>query len=189
MKPIVRIANEQDWDAIANLIHDTYALELGQYDPNEAGRMTDRLHDTNVYIVAYVQYELVGMLAMTLPSTAPFSTLNRLPYVPQNIAERLDKTAEIRLLAVKPDFRGSGVFDLLMRAAIKSVYQQGIEQVLISAIENRLPLYEFMGFRTIGEPVREGTAVYVPMLNTRQTLESSPYMLKMALRQNAVELA
>lgn len=189
MKPIIRVANEQDWDAIAQLNHDTYALELGQYAPNEAGRMADRRHDTNLYIVAYMQDELAGMLSITLPSTAPFSTLKRMPVVGETIQKNLHTTAEIRLLAVKPAYRGQGLFDQLMLAAIKTCYQHGIDRVLISAIENRVGLYKFMGFQALGEPVVEGTAVYVPMLITRQSLESSPYIKKLARVESTPEMA
>ncbi len=189
MKPTIRIANEQDWEAIAALIHDTYALELGQYAANETGSITDRLHDTNLYIVAYVQDELAGMLSITRPATAPFSTLKRLPFVPEGVKDNLQTTGEIRLLAVKPTFRGQGLFSHLMSAAISICYQHGVDRVLISAIENRVALYEFMGFQTIGAPVVEGTAVYVPMLITRQSLEASPFMQKLAWRENIVEIA
>lgn len=180
MNPIVRIANEQDWDAIAQLNHDTYALELGQYEANEAGRKTDRLHDSNVYIVAYIQDELAGMLSITLPSMAPFSTLKRVPFVSEEIRSNLHRTAEIRLLAVKPAYRGHGVFNHLMVAAIQTCYQHGVDRVLISAIENRVSLYGFMGFQPIGGPVVEGAAVFIPMLITRQSLEASPYAQKLA---------
>jgi predicted GNAT family N-acyltransferase len=189
MKPIIRIANEQDWEAIAQLNHDTFALELGQYEANEEGRKTDRLHDTNVYIVATVQDELAGMLSITLPSTAPFSTLKRLPFVSEDIRHNLHKTAEIRLLAVKPTHRGMGVFNHLMVAAMQLCYQHDIERVLISAIENRVSLYGYIGFQAIGEPVVEGTAVYLPMMLTRQSLESSPYVQKLIRMAGAPEAA
>lgn len=189
MKPIVRIANNQDEDAIAALIHDTYALELGQYAANEQGRITDRRHDTNVYIVAYLGAELAGMLSITLPSTDTFSTLKRLPLIPEGVQRNLHRTAEIRLLAVKPEYRGQGIFDQLMRAAIILCYSRGIDRVLISAIANRVSLYEFMGFQRLGEPVQEGTAVYLPMLITRESLETSPYMQKLAGREKASQLA
>ena len=189
MNPTIRIATEQDWDAISQLIHNTYALELGQYAANQSERITDRFHPTNLYIVAYVQDELVGMLSMTLPSTAPFSTLKRLPFVSEDIKAHLHKTAEIRLLAIKPEFRRQGIFNYLMGAAIISCYQQEIERVLISAIEDRVALYQFMGFQTIGAPVIEGTAVYVPMIITRQTLEDSPYMQKTAMQEQLLEMA
>ncbi len=179
MKPVVRIANEKDWTEIARLNHDTFAVELGQYASNEFGQKTDRLHDTNVYIVAYVADELAGMLSITLPSTAPYSTLQRLPVVPEDIQANLYTTAEIRLLAVKPTHRGHGVFEQLMRAAIQFCYQHDITRVLISAIANRVSLYEFLGFQTIGEPVTEGTAVYLPMIVTRKSLETSPYVQKL----------
>ncbi len=185
MNANVRTATEQDTDAIAALIHDTYALELGQYNANEEGRITDRLHDTNLYLVAYVDTELAGMLSITLPSAAGFSTLKRLPSVPEDMQNNLHKTAEIRLLAIKPSYRGQGIFDQLMQAAIITCYTQGIERVLISAITNRVSLYEFMGFKTIGEPVEEGTAVYQPMIITRQSLEESPYMCKLTMRNKS----
>jgi predicted GNAT family N-acyltransferase len=180
MKPIIRIANAQDWDAIARLNHDTFALELGQYTPNEQGRLIDRQHETNLYIVAYVQDELAGMLSITRPSTAPFSTLKRMAVVSEEMQRNLPKTAEIRLLAVKPAQRGQGLFAHLMLAAIKTCYQHGIDRVLISAIANRVETYAFMGFQAIAEPVVEGKAVYVPMIITRQTLEASPYSQKLA---------
>ena len=180
MKPTIRVADERDWDAIAQLNHDTFALELGQYESNEAGRKTDRLHDTNRYIVAYVEDELVGMLSITLPSTAPFSTLKRLPSVSEEIRSNLYRTAEIRLLAIKPEHRGLGVFGQLMVLAIQTCYQHGVDRVLMSAIENKVALYELMGFRPVGEPVAEGTAVFIPMLITRQTLEAAPYGRKLA---------
>jgi predicted GNAT family N-acyltransferase len=187
MNPMIRIANEQDWEAIAQLNHDTFALELGQHEANEAGRKMDRLHDTNVYIVATIQDELAGMLSITLPSTAPFSTLKRVPFVSEDIRNNLHQTAEIRLLAVKPTHRGKGVFSHLMVAAIQTCYQHNIDRVLISAIENRVSMYEYMGFRAIGEPVVEGTAVYLPMMNTRQSLESSAYVQKLVRLAGAPE--
>jgi predicted GNAT family N-acyltransferase len=185
MKPIIRIANEKDWTAIAQLNHDTFAVELGQYLPNDLGQKTDRLHETNVYLVAYVQDELAGMLSITLPSTAPYSTLQRLSYVPEDIQNNLHKTAEIRLLTIKSVYRGQGLFDHLMQAAIKLCYQHQIDRVLISAIANRVSLYEFMGFQAIGDPVKEGTAVYLPMLITRKSLEASPYAQKIAAQVGA----
>jgi predicted GNAT family N-acyltransferase len=187
MNPIIRIANEQDWEAIAQLNYDTFALELGQHEANEAERQTDRLHDTNVYIVAIMQDELAGMLSITLPSTAPFSTLQRVPFISEDIRSNLHKTAEIRLLAVKPTHRGQGVFNHLMVAAIQTCYQHNIDRVLISAIENRVSLYGYMGFQAIGEPVVEGSAVYLPMIITRQSLESSPYAQKLARMGGAPE--
>ncbi|MBX3061196.1 MAG: GNAT family N-acetyltransferase [Anaerolineae bacterium] len=189
MYPVVRIATEQDWDAIAQLNHDTYALELGQYVPNEMGRKVDGRHDSNIYIVAYMGEELAGMLSITLPSAAPFSTLQRLPIVSEDIRQHLPQTAEIRLLAVKPTFRGHGIFNHLMLTAVQFCYQHGIERVLISAIENRVPLYGHMGFQPIGEAVMEGTAVYLPMLITRQSLESSPFAQKLARMAGAPEAA
>ena len=180
MKPVIRIADERDWDAIAQLNHNTYALELGQYESNDNGRKTDRLHETNVYFVAYVGEELAGMLSITLPSKAEFSTLKRLDSVSEDIRVNLPKTAEIRLLAIKPLHRGKGIYNCLMGAVIRYIYTNDIERILISAIQNRVSLYAFMGFKAIGEPVEEGTAVYLPMLITRQSFETSSFRQKLS---------
>jgi GNAT superfamily N-acetyltransferase len=179
MKPIIRTADERDWEAIAQLNHDTYSLELGQYEANADGRKIDRLHETNIYFVAYVGDELAGMISITLPSKAQFSTLKRLKSVNEDIRINLPKTAEMRLLAIKPAYRGQGIYDRLMAAVIQYTYLNDIERVLISAIENRVPLYAFMGFCAIGEAVVEGTAVYVPMLITRQSFATSPFCQKL----------
>ena len=185
----IRIADERDWDAIAQLNHDTYALELGQYGPNKNGRKTDDRHDTNVYFVAYIGDELIGMIAITLPNKAPFSTLKRIKHISQDIEQNLDKTAEIRLLAIRPAYRGRGVYDRLMLAVIQYCYQHGLERVLISAIENQVRLYKFMGFQIIAEPVTEGTAVYHPMLITRHSLETSRFFRKKAAQLSSLPMA
>jgi GNAT superfamily N-acetyltransferase len=179
----IRIADERDWDAIAQLNHKTYALELGQYEPKENGRQTDKRHDTNVYIVAYAGEELAGMVAITMPGTAQISTLKRMKLVSRDIEQNLYKTAEIRLLAIEPNYRGQGLYDRLMFAVIQYCYQHGVERVLISAIDSRVSLYEFMGFRPIGKPVMEGTAVFLPMIITRYSLQASPFMKKVAMLQ------
>ena len=184
----IRIADERDWDAIAQLNHDTYALELGQHAPNENGRKVDGRHDTNVYFVAYADDELVGMIAITLPNKAPFSTLKRMKFVSGDIQQNLNKTAEIRLLAIRPAYRGRGIYDRLMVAVIRYCYQHDVECILISAIEKQVRLYEFMGFKTIAEPVTEGTAVYHPMLITRHSLETSRFFRKKAAQLNNLQM-
>ncbi|MEM7113772.1 MAG: GNAT family N-acetyltransferase [Chloroflexota bacterium] len=176
----IRIANAGDWDAIAELNHDTFSVELGQYQPSENGRKTDRLHTTNLYIVAYNADELVGMLSMTLPNTAHISTFKRIKTISNDIRNNLHKTAEIRLLAIKPAYRRQGLFDRLILAVLHYCDQHGIERIIMSGIENKVPLYQFMGFKTVSAPVREGQAVYHPMMLTRQQFEASPFRQKLA---------
>jgi GNAT superfamily N-acetyltransferase len=180
MNITIRIADERDWDAIARLNHDTYALELGQYEPAENGRKTDRLHQTNIYLVAYADDELAGMMAITLPNQAEFSTLKRVPVLDAALHENMDKTAEMRLLAIKPAYRGQGIYERLMLAVMRYCEGAGIERVLISAIQNRVPLYAFMGFQAVAEPVTEGAAVYLPMIITRASFDASPFRQKLS---------
>lgn len=176
----IQIATERDWDAIARLNHDTFAMELGQYEASKNGRKTDRLHATNLYVVAYAADELVGMLAMTLPNTATVSTFKRLATITEDLRDNLYKTVEIRLLAIKPEHRGQGLYNHLILFVLQYCDQHNIERIIISGIANKVPLYEYMGFKTISEPVAEGKAVYYPMLLTRQQFEASPFRQKLA---------
>ena len=189
MNVIVRVADERDWEAIACLNHDTYAMELGQHAVREDGRKTDRLHETNVYIVAYVGDELAGMLSMTLPSCAEFSTLKRVKQLSSELQENLQRCIEVRLLAVKPQYRGTAVFHRLVLAITNYCREQGYVYMLISAISNRIRLYELMGFQAIAEPVQEGTAVYVPMSLTRADFDASPYYQKLCGLAGLAEMA
>ena len=176
----IRIAHDEDWDAIAQLNHDTFSVELGQHEPSENGRKTDHLHKTNLYIVAYAANELVGMLAMTLPNTANISTFKRLSTISADIRNNLHKTAEIRLLTIKPAYRQQGLFNQLILTILLYCDQNGIERIIMSGIENKVPLYQFMGFKTISAPVAEGDCVYHPMLLTRAQFEASPFRQKLA---------
>ncbi len=171
---IVRQGNEQDWPAIARLNHDIYCAELGQHRTNPERVKVDRLHGSNVYFVAYDRDRLIGMVSITRPGAATISTLQRLP-PDHELRDRTGDAAEVRLLAVRPEYRGRGVYDRIVLALMRYCNQEGIHRILISAIRNNVRLYAAMGFRTVGEPVQEGAAVYQPMQLTRADFEESKY--------------
>ena len=56
------------------------------------------------------------MVSITLPGEAEFSSLKRVRILREDIRTQLHRTAEIRLLAIKPAFRGLGIYDRLMLA-------------------------------------------------------------------------
>ncbi len=170
----VRQGNEQDWSAIARLNHDIYCSELGQHRTNPERVKTDRLHGSNVYFVAYDGDLLIGMVSVTKPGAATISTLQRLP-PDHELHACTGDAAEVRLLAVRPEYRGRGVYDRIVLALMRYCNQEGIHRILISAIRNNVRLYAAMGFRPVGEPVQEGAAVYQPMQLTRADFEDSKY--------------
>jgi len=124
--------------------------------------------------VAYDRDLLIGMVSVTRPGAATISTLQRLP-PDHELRARTGDAAEVRLLAVRPEYRGRGVYDRIVLALMRYCNQEGIHRILISAIRNNVRLYAAMGFRPVGEPVQEGAAVYQPMQLTRADFEESKY--------------
>lgn len=144
----------------------------------------DLLHGTNVYFVAYDGELLIGMVAVTKPGTAMISTLQRLP-PDHEVRAGTDDIAEVRLLAVRPEYRGRGVYDRIVLALMRYCNQEGIHRILISAIQNNVRLYAAMGFQPVGDPVQEGQAVYQPMQLTRAHFEESKYRRRTLARLDA----
>lgn len=75
----IRLSTPDDKAKISEMIHEIYAKELGQYNVNSENSIIDKYDETNNYIVAYLQDELVGMVSITRPNDAKISTLNRVP--------------------------------------------------------------------------------------------------------------
>jgi hypothetical protein len=89
---------------VSLLIFEIYCEELGQHKITEDHKKIDKLHETNVYVLAKDGEEIAGMFAITLPKKAEFSTLKRMTVHQKKLIEK-EKTIEIRLLAVKKKYR------------------------------------------------------------------------------------
>ena len=119
-----------DREPIFQLRHEVYALELRQYRPNDAGRLTDDLDGHNHYLCAWEGERLVGFISITPPGRGGYSidtyiARERLPFT---VDERL---YEVRVLTVTREARGREVAALLMYAALRWVESRGGTQFCI----------------------------------------------------------
>lgn len=171
----VRLSRKEDEGNIFRMIYEIYANELGQYQQNDCQYIVDKLHKTNSYIVAYKDSELIGMAAITKPNTAEISTIKRIKE--QSIISILDikSLAEIRLLSVKREYRGSLIYFKIINEICTFCSKNNIDKVIISAIADKIKLYKALGFYEISEPVLEGRCVYQPMILDRIDFENSKH--------------
>jgi len=163
----VRFAEgEQDLQQVWRLNYETYVRELGQEqvppDIAASGMLPDKLRDHTVYVIALHKGELVGMVAITLP-TGPFSIESSLsdPSVLDGIR---DQTMEGRRLAVKRAYRGKGVMLRMADFTLQWGFPQGYRHSIISALDRQIPTYTRLGYQEFDRPFVKGDCTYHPMM-------------------------
>ena len=162
-----RIAREPwEFEAIHRLNHQTFTREIPQHPPNPDGRLVDRFHDTNVYLIAARGDFLAGMLAARFEP--PFSLARKLPELDRHLPPG-HQWCELRLLTVAPELRGSPVLRGLVRLILATAATQGTDAAMISAATTKVPLYRKLGFTEFGPLVGHEGAWFQPMHVTRQS--------------------
>ncbi|MBM3986310.1 MAG: aminotransferase class V-fold PLP-dependent enzyme, partial [Planctomycetes bacterium] len=142
----------------------TFVREVPQHDGADGqadGRLVDKFHDKNTYFVALCEGRVVGMLAVH--DQPPFSIADKLAD-PSALAGLGPRPLEVRLLAVEPEHRHSLVLGGLGVAMLRHARVHGHSHLLISGFVDRLRMYERIGFRALGPPVRSGAVDFVPMV-------------------------
>lgn len=146
---------DPDRDRIYRARHEVYAEELGQYEPNDRGALTDPTDAYNVYVAARRGDELEGFVAITPPGRR--KAMERLGVRPL----RAD-SHELRLLTVLRGTRGRGVSRALMYAAARYAMASGGSSVEAMARVEVLPLYLSIGARPASAELhRVGAVEYV----------------------------
>ena len=149
------------------LNHRTFAGEIPQHAPRPDGRLVDRFHDENTYLVALdgdgPEAEVVGMMA--LRDRRPFSLDAKLPDLDAHLPPE-HPVVEIRLLAVRPERRHGRAFHGLMAFALRWMLRRGHRLAIISGTTRQLRLYRHLGFRPFGPLVGTAEAPYQPMSAT-----------------------
>jgi acyl-phosphate glycerol 3-phosphate acyltransferase len=182
----IKIAKE-DWEfeAIHRLNHQTFVREIPQHVPTFDGRLVDRFHAENTYVIAVQGRRLVGMMAIR--GRRPFSLDAKIPDLDQHIPTGC-RPVEVRLLAVEPAFRHTAVFTQLFSDAARHCLSAGFDIAVISATTRQLKLYRHLGFMPFGSLVGTADALYQPMFLTlerfAQTVEKSS-QLRSRLGQGA----
>lgn len=158
-------ASSKDFEAIHKFNHEVFSSELQQHATNDAATLIDKHHDRNTYFVARKQNQIIGMVCITKPGADGFSVQQKMTN-PASINKYFDTGVELRLLAVKREYRGSNVMWKLLRAVVKEVLEKNIQIAFISGIESRIAMYEKMGFVAIDKPCKSGKQSFVPMQMT-----------------------
>ncbi|MFJ7661407.1 aminotransferase class V-fold PLP-dependent enzyme [Lysinibacillus sp. NPDC097162] len=163
---------EKEFDAIAQLNYETFVEEIPQHEPNTMKRKVDRFHQENTYLVVYKGTELIGMLAFR--DQRPFSIDEKIGEVEQYLPKEIcTKLCEIRLLAVKKQYRTGRVLLRLTQALNAFAYEKGYSAAVISGTTREEKLYKQMGFNQFAPAVGTAEAMFLPMVLTRQQFEHS----------------
>jgi hypothetical protein len=158
---IVKFAEtENELEQVHRLNYETFVEEIPQHESNQSKILVDKLHEKNKYIVALVQEEVVGMVALN--EIRPFSLDLKIPEIETHLPP-FNKALEIRLLSVKPTKRGGKVFFLLARKIVEWGHEMNFNIVLISGTTRQIKLYEKIGFRGFYQLIGKDEALYQPM--------------------------
>lgn len=160
----LKVAREEwEFEQIHRLNYRTFVEEIPQHAPNPDGRLVDRFHAENTYIIALTGRTLVGMMA--LRSQRPFSLDTKIPNLDQHLPAGR-KLIECRLLAVVPEFRKSALFVALFERAVRHCLEEGYDTAVMSGTTRQLKLYQHLGCVPFGPLVGTPGALYQPMYLT-----------------------
>jgi aspartate aminotransferase-like enzyme len=158
-----RAETGQEFEEIHRLNHRTFVEEIPQHAATESGLLIDKFHHKNSYFIVVRAGRLVGMVSTH--DQAPFSVADRLPE-PEILTQPGTKPLEVRLLAIEPDERNSTLFAGLVWGLYEYARAEGYTHLYISGVEERVDLYERLGFVALGPAVPCGNAAFVPMVMT-----------------------
>ena len=143
------------------LNHAVFAEEYPQHPAEPDGCLIDKFHGKNIYRIAWDGQDVLGMISAHW--RPPFSAVAKFG----NTVERLlidGKTAEIRLLALRKDMRGTSLAVQLAVSLMTELQRLGMELLVISGISVQVRFYRHVGFEIVGEPVSENGIVFYPMI-------------------------
>lgn len=182
-----RADTAEEMEQIHRLNHRIFAEEIGQHPKTHDGHLIDRFHERNSYFVACKNGEVIGMVSVH--DGPEFSVAKRLRDASELAALRAP--LEVRLLAIRPEFRNRTVLAGLLWQVNQYAKNHRYSDLLISGIVERQAMYMKMGFRAMGPPVACGSAEFVPMrlpleaalpaFKTRQALYGSRWQREHAL--------
>lgn len=160
----IKVATEAwEFEQIHQLNYRTFVEEIPQHAPNPEGRLVDRFHAENLYVIVLNGRQLVGMLA--LRHKRPFSLDSKVPNLDAHLPAGC-KPIEVRLLAIAPEFRKTAVFVALFEHAVRQCVEDGFDLAVISGTTRQLKLYRHLGFTPFGPLVGAANAQYQPMYLT-----------------------
>ena len=165
-----KVATEPlEFEQIFQLAYDTFVEEIPQHQPNPDRRHVDRFHGENTYLIAKDDDAVVGMLAIR--GDRPFSLDEKLgnvdPYLPAGRS-----VCELRLLAVRKDYRRGTVFRGLIDLLVTHGRARGFDLAIISGTLRQEKLYRHLGFVAFGRRVGTTEAPFQPMYLTFEDFQA-----------------
>jgi aspartate aminotransferase-like enzyme/GNAT superfamily N-acetyltransferase len=160
----IKVATEAwEFEQIHRLNYRTFVEEIPQHAANPEGRLVDRFHDENLYVIALHGRELAGMVAIR--QQRPFSLDSKVTNLDAHLPAGR-KPVEVRLLAIVPQFRKTAVFVALFEHVVRQCLNDGFDLAVISGTTRQLKLYQHLGFTPFGSVVGTAGALYQPMYLT-----------------------
>jgi aspartate aminotransferase-like enzyme/GNAT superfamily N-acetyltransferase len=175
---IIKVATEEwEFEQIHQLNYRTFVQEIPQHAANPEGRLVDRFHAENRYVIALNGRQLVGMVAIR--HQRPFSLDSKVPNLDAHLPAGR-RPVEVRLLAIEPEYRKTAVFVMMFDFLVRKCVEEGFDIAVMSGTTRQLKLYRHMGFVPFGPLVGTGGAQYQPMYLTceafGQAAEKSPVL-------------
>jgi aspartate aminotransferase-like enzyme/ribosomal protein S18 acetylase RimI-like enzyme len=166
-----------EFEAIHRLNYQTFVEEIPQHARNSTGTLIDRFHNQNVYSICLAGDELIGMVAGRCER--PFSLDSKVIDLDSRLPIH-ERAVEIRLLAVKPEYRHRPVFAKLVVQLARYFRAMACDLAVISGTVLQLGLYEHLGFRRFGPLVGSGDAVFQPMYLTLSAWQNTKSLSSLA---------
>jgi aspartate aminotransferase-like enzyme len=158
-----RAETSQEFEQIHRLNHRTFVGEIPQHPDPGNGVLIDKFHNKNAYLIVLREGRVVGMVSAH--DQPPFSVAERLRE-PDILQRQGTRPLEVRLLAIEPEERNSTMFFGLIWSLYEYARSHRYTHLFISGVEERLALYQRLGFVALGPAVASGKASFVPMVLT-----------------------
>ena len=159
---IYKIAEtNEEMEAVHRLNYKTFCEEIEQHPKNNDNKLVDRFHKENTYLTAWHDQQLIGMLAVR--GNRPFSLDSKLQNLDSLLENNLQPLCEIRLLAVRKEYRRTSVIRGLINMVEDYCIKNGYEASVISGILEQQKLYRHIGFKPFGPLVGNSKARFQPM--------------------------
>ncbi len=156
-----KVASEEwEFEQIHELNYQTFVDEIPQHQGNGQGRLVDKFHQENTYVICLCGERVLGMIA--LRDKRPLSLDAKLDDLDSYLPP-FRTILEYRLLAIKKEYRNSAIFAGIMKKAFYMALQGGYDIAVISGTTRQERLYRHLGFRPFGPLVGSGDAKYQPM--------------------------
>jgi aspartate aminotransferase-like enzyme/GNAT superfamily N-acetyltransferase len=160
----IKVATEAwEFEQIHQLNYRTFVEEIPQHAPNPEGRLVDRFHAENRYLIVLHGRELVGMVAIR--HQRPFSLDSKVPNLDAHLPAGR-RPIEARLLAIVPEYRKTAVFVMLFEHLVRHCVEEGFDIAVMSGTIRQLKLYRHLGATLFGPLVGTPGAQYQPMYLT-----------------------